>query len=339
MENRRYGARALLMGIAIGVTLTAGASRSVAHAQNVSLPKIAASVNGELITESAFYERLQRVRAQDFIASVNPLQLRGETAGQIVLTSMINEKLIVQWATKTGQMPSDAEVAAEVETLKKQPGLADAIKAGAVTEENLRYDVTVQRARFNLATTAASVTPQEVEAWYKAHQANYTTPERWGLAAVRTSKPDSLPKIAAAIKANKPFPDIVKEYSEDSKNKETGGMLGVVSAADNNVPAPIREAVKKLKVGEITPAIKFDLASGPEKTPGTVWLFVRLVSKEPEKVRPFEDVKSQAERLALLEKAGGYQVADKKIATFREQSKIQISLPAYQSLAPKPKTT
>ena len=40
---------------------------------------------------------------------------------------------------------------------------------------------------------------------------------------------------------------------------------------------------------------------------------------------------------ALLEKAGGIQVADKKIIQFRQQSDIRIKLPGYDSLLASPK--
>src|ERR1043166_2357563 len=57
--------------------------------------KIAATVNGEAITEAAFYERLQFARAQEFIVSINPPVLKAEPAGQLILNAMINERLLL----------------------------------------------------------------------------------------------------------------------------------------------------------------------------------------------------------------------------------------------------
>lgn len=321
----RVGGLMILMGLLSGGARAQGSD------------KIALSVNGEFVTEAEFYERLQRVRAQDFIASVNPLQMRGENAGQIVLNSLINERLILQWAAKTHQMPTDAEVNDELETLKKRPDVTQAIANNMVKEETLTYDIRVQRARFNLATTAASVTPQEVEAYYKAHVADYTTPERWGLAIIRTAKPPDVAKIQTDLKAGKPFAELAKAYSEDDRTKASGGQLPPIAAKDPALPAPIREAVKTLKIGEVSPPIKIEFEATANRPKVPVWWFVRLTSKEPEAVRAFADVKPQVERLALLERAGGFKVADAKIADYRKQSEIKIRLPGYQGFASPPK--
>ncbi|MBC7527337.1 MAG: hypothetical protein H7308_07280, partial [Chthonomonadaceae bacterium] len=47
--------------------------------------KIVATVNGDPILFSEFVERIQRIKAQDFIVSTNPLQVRNGTAGQLTL--------------------------------------------------------------------------------------------------------------------------------------------------------------------------------------------------------------------------------------------------------------
>ena len=68
-----------------------------------------------------------------------------------------------------------------------------------------------------------------------------------------------------------------------------------------------------------------------------VWWFLRMSHREPAATQPFAVVKTQAEQAALLEKAGGMQVADKKIYDFRQVSDIKINLPGYEVLIPKPK--
>lgn len=306
------------------------------RAQSQADSKIALTVNGEAITTDEFYARLQRLSARDFIASINPVRFVNETSGQLVMNSLINERLFLQWAAKTNQMPTDAEILAEVEGLKKQPAIAQLLSIGLLTEDALKFDVRVQRARFNIATTAASVSPKDVETYYKAHLTDYTTPERWGLAALRTSKPDAVAKIEADLKAQKSFSDVVKTYSEDARTRNSGGVLGTVASNDTGLPAPIRDAVKTLKLGEVSPPIRIDVETSPGKKTA-IWWFIRLTSKDPPSVRPFEEVKTQVERLALLEQAGGIQVADKKIADYRKQANITINLPGYQNLLPPPK--
>lgn len=333
-QSRR---RSLVRGagaFALGLVLMGGAA---GRAQN-SGDKIALTVNGEIVTEVEYFDRMQRLRAQDFIVTLTPLQVISDTAGQLTVNRLINERLIMQWAVKTNQMPSDAEVESEIENLKKLPDVAKALEAKTVTEELLRYSVRVERARFNIATTAASVSPQEVEAFYKARIADFTTPERWSLAIIRTAKPGDLPKIQAELKAGKPFADVAKTYSDDERTKNQGGQLPVLSAKNNTLPPIIRDAAKTLKTGETSAPLKIETEQGMGKPRLALWFFLRMTNKEPEKVRPFAEVKTQCERLALLERAGGYATADKKIADYRKQSQIKVSLPGYESLSTPPKT-
>ena len=310
------------------------------NAQTPGADKIAATVNGETIMEGEFYERLHRVRGQDFIVSLNPPALRNETAGQLVMETLVTERLMVQWATKTKQIPTDAEVNEEFENQKKLPTVVKALADKQITEERLRHNVRIQLIRFNLTTTAVSLSATEVEAYYKAHIANYSTPEKWGLAVLMTRKALDLPKIQADVKADKPFAEIVKTYSEHTATKDKGGALGVVAATDPKLPTPLRDAVKNLKVGDVTPPIKMEASQGPNKPKVTVWWMLRLMSKEAGTMQEFATIRKQVERTALLERAGGYQVVDKKMTEFRKTSKLVIAMPGYEKLfdTPPPKT-
>lgn len=299
-----------------------------------SADPIVATVNGDAIPMSEFFERLQRVRAQDFIVTVNPLTVKNLNAGQLLLDQMINERLTLQWASKTNQMPTDAEVLAELNRLKAQPSVGQALARHEMSEDTLKYGLRYTRARFNLATTAVSVSPDEVQKYYQEHLSNYSIPERWNLLALSTRKSADLPKIQADLKAGKPFADVVKSYTEDPNILAKGGDLGQVSSTDPNLPAPIKDAVKTLKDGQTSPPVRLDLEPAPGKPKITVWWIMRLVKREPATTRPFADVKTQAEQALMLERAGGIQVADKKIADFRALSDIKINLTGYEMLVP-----
>src|SRR5262249_6137728 len=156
------------------------------------------------------------------------------------------------------------------------------------------------------STTGVTASPAEIEAYYKAHIANYTTPDRLTLAVIRVGSAAKAAKVQAELKAGKAFADLAKIYSEDETTKNRGGKMAPVPSNSAALPEPIRKAVAPLKVGEVSPLIKMEviLQQGKPKVP--LWWFVRLVAKEPGKVVPFSEVKEQVERLTVLERAGGY---------------------------------
>ncbi len=328
MTARTYLFYAAKIGLILTIFLiTCGFGTQRAWAQG---EKAAAIVNGEIITEQEFFERLQRLHGQAFVTQGN--QLRAESAGQIVMDAMLSERLTLQAAGKANLLLTDEEVSTELETVKKQPQVINGLTSHAFTEEMLKYDLRVQGARFKLATVGAKVTPEEVEKYYQAHIAEYTIPERWGLSVIRTGSLETLTKIDTDLKSGKSFVDTAKLYSEDEASKAKGGDIGVIFATDTRVPAVLRDAVRPLKLGEITPPVKLEADAGPGKPKLVTWWRLLLKSKEPESVRPFNELKTALERLTLVEKAGGYQVGDKKVAEFRRQSEIKINLPGYDSL-------
>jgi len=296
-----------------------------------------ATVNGEAIALSEFYDRLQHVNVRDFIVTMTPLTVRTQTAGQVLLDRMINERLTLQWAGKTSLMPPDAEVDAEVARAKSQPQVQQAIASHQLSEEVLKLGIRFQKALYNIATTGTTVSPQDVEKYYKDHIASYSSPERISLEAITTTKQPDTAKIQADLKAGKPFVEVLKAYSDDPGLVSRNGVMGTFAATDASIPAPIREAAAPLKDGQFSPPVKLETDPGGGKPKIVVWWIIRMAHREPPAVQPFPAVKAQAEQAALLEKAGGIRVADKKILDFRQLSDIKINLLGYDALIPKQK--
>jgi hypothetical protein len=326
---RKPATRALGMTCALMILLAGPASCPV---QAQGKGKAAATVNSDTITEAELFERLQKLHGQDFVTPTNPPQFRPETAGQIVLGRLIDERLILQAATKANLMPSEAEMKTLWDEYKKQPNVTQALASHTETEDSLKNSIRLNRAMFALATNGVKVTPEEVEVYYKAHIDNYTIQERWDISAIRTLKFENVPKIEGDLKLGKSFEKLVEMYSDDDRSKNFRGALGTFAANDPNLPGAFRDAIKQLKVGDVTPVLKLDLDAGQGKPKQPSWWFLQLTRKEEGGPRPFADVKSQVERLALLDKAGGLPSLDKKILDLRREAQIKINLPGYDAL-------
>ena len=315
--------RRVLGGLGVGCLLLGATLQSQAQ------DKVIASINGEIINQSDFYGRLERLRGQDFVLPTSPPTLRGETAGMIAMNLLLNQHLVMQLAAKLNALPTDAEVDAEMETVLKQDQVKKALADKLVLVEDLKADVKVQLARFKLATVGVTETDAELEEWYNKHKAEYIVPEKWGLSVIRTDKMEDLPKIQMALKSLS-FPTVARSYSQDERTKVNGGSMGLIFPADPNLPETIRSAVRKINVGEVTPPIETEFDQDGKKI--KVWWFVRLDQKDGEVVHPLVEVKTQAMRRAMLEKAGGFKDSDKKLADFRDKAEIKINLPGYEAL-------
>lgn len=328
-KPRRF-AHSLRQGILGGLFLSAATCASAQYGV-IPLDKPVATVNGEAITPEEFLVRLQNVRVQNFVLSANPLRLNeNANAGQIALSLLINERLVLQYAAKTSLLPTDAEVDAEFQTTKKQPNVQQALEKKLFTDAQIKNELRVQKALFNIATINQSITPAEVKDYYDKHPEQWGQPERWKLSLIRVTSQAAADSVAAELKKGTPFATVAAKLSEDAATKANGGDIGTVSSLDRNIPDSIRAAVKTLKVGQYTSAITLatPAASAPEAKP-TI-LFVLLAGKEDSTLKPLDQVRPQAERMALMDKIGGLQTAQKKIDEFRKTSTITVTLPAYQ---------
>ena len=299
---------------------------------SASAQEVVASINNENITQAEFYGRLQKVKGADFLVPTNPPGMRQETAGYILLNSMINERLILQLAAKEALTPTDDEVKADLDPLMNQDSIKKAIHDHLITADEVKYPLMVQTARYNLATTRQKVTAAEIEQFYNDHIESYKSPERWNLSAIRTTKIDDAIKVAKELKSGKTFEETARTYSEDERTRAIGGRIGLIDATDKSLPEEIRRAVRDLRVGQFTDpiAVKFD-AGGANGVTQVYWI-VKLTEKQEANQRQLAEVRHQLERLASLKKAGGLEVADKKILDFRKASIVKINLPGYDAL-------
>jgi parvulin-like peptidyl-prolyl isomerase len=273
------------------------------------------------------------LHGQDFIVNVSPLVLRRESAGGIALNQLINERLLIEWAEKTKSLPSQEELQAELKTVKEQPDVRLILNRGTLTEEQLLYNIKIQLTRFRIATVAVSLDVGEAEAFYKKNIANYSVPERWGLSVIRTMSEARRDTVQKALKAGQEFAEVAKQYSEERTTGTRGGEMGVINAKGSGLPEAVVSAIKEINIGEVTPPIRLEVGKAGQTAKVPAWVFFRLTSRNPEEILPFEKVQKMVERDALLTKAGGYAVTDKKIAEFRYGAKIEVLLHGFGELS------
>jgi foldase protein PrsA len=314
--------------LSLGAALLLGFSSTVS-AQSLNGASPAATVNGETITVDDWIARLQNLRYQDFLLSSNPLRIKPGSAGQIALEGLINTKLVMQYAKKVSLLPSDAEIDAAVKEAKLQPSIIKLLETKAITEEALREDMRRQRALFNVATINKSVTPDEVSRFYAAHPERYGQREEWKIGVIRLSTKANADRVAAELKSGKSFESVASGWSEDPDSKRRGGELGTFAAADPSIPAFIKDAVNKMKVGEVSPLLTSNTGAGGS----VLYFYIKLLDKKEQKLIPFDQVKAQVERAALFEKSGG---GAQKVLELQKDAVIVINIPGYQDMFKKP---
>jgi len=193
--------------------------------------EIVATVNGETISRADLEGQI----------ALLPQQYRQLMSDEMVLQQMIDEKLLLQEATRQGIAPDAAEIEAAYQNLLVQGNLTEAQLAENLATYGLDTDavrqmlarqLTVQMLLNRTVDSQLNVTPAMARAFYDAHRDAFMTGEqvtvRHILIPVTNGTDDAAAKATAEealrkYEAGEDFCALVKEYSKDVGSQATCG--------------------------------------------------------------------------------------------------------------------
>ncbi len=128
--------------------------------------------------------------------------------------------------------------------------------------------------------TNVNVSDDVLKKYYEEHIKDYTEPEKVHAKHILVKTKEDAEKVLAELKKGTKWDDVARKYSIDKSNASKGGDLGTFTRG--RMVKPFEDAVFSMKPGEI---------SGPVKTKYGYHI-IKLISKTPSKVKPFDMVKS-----------------------------------------------
>jgi parvulin-like peptidyl-prolyl isomerase len=312
------------------------------------IEQVLVKVNGEIFTKTDLEARQVQALRQtlgqqvDLRKSPTDAQLRKaleEVTPQIVV-DVVDEILVMQRGRELGYKLSDEQFTSVVENIKKENNIQNdeqlqaALKQEGMTMADLRKNVErsviMQRVQQTEVTGRIAVSEAEMQAFYKTHIGDFTTPESVTLREVFVQLPDGTEAgtpadLAAKKKADDIHERIVAGESleklaaeqSDAPSRANAGLIGPLSLTD--LSPELRKMLQTIKVGEISPVLR--IARG--------YQILKLESFTPAQVVPFEQAREQvserlyaqkrgAELLKFLDKLRGEAIIDFKNAEIKK---------------------
>lgn len=271
------------------------------------LERIIAVVNDEIITEQDLQLMMAPVVAQYRTRFTSAeLEEKLKDARRDFLNKVIEDKLILSEAKRRQVIVKDIEVEDMLSEIRnKFPSREVFLKSledQGLTEKKLWnrfYDqlMTQKLITFEVKSRV-SVSPGEVNAYYKAHPDLFAQGDRVRLQHIlvrvgsRTQEEAKTfaESLAAQIRAGKPFEELAKSYSEGSEAKE-GGEMGWVEKGQ--LLGEIDEKVFALNEGEITVPISSNLG----------YHIFKLAERKKSSLKPLSEVRNKIQDYIFKQKS------------------------------------
>ncbi len=270
------------------------------------IERILAVVNDEIITEQDLQLAMAPVIAQYRTAYAgDEFEEKAKEARREFLNKVIDDKLILSEAKTKKVIVGDAEVD-EMMSETRNKFSSREIFLRAIEEQGLTEKKLWNRFRDQLMTqklvnyevrSKVSVSPGEVNEYYKAHSQEFVQGDRVRLQhiLIRLSQHSEeeakalASKVYDELKQGKPFDELAKTYSEGAEAKE-GGDMGWVEKGQ--LMGEIDEKVFALQEGQLTEPIKSSLG----------YHLFKVVERKQFSVKPLADVRMQIQDIIFKDK-------------------------------------
>jgi len=234
------------------------------------LDRLVAIVNNDIITLHELNTKIREMTGLDPSDMRNQDEQKYLETRQKVLDILIDDRIASQKASELGITITSKEVDSAIERMKRRNGITHEELLAGLKERNLSYESyrkkmeqNLERARLiNLEVNSKIVVRDEkIEAYYKANQKKFTSPEEVHLAAIflkRTNPDDSGDLLKKAqdlidkVGKGADFQEIAKKYSEGPGAKD-GGDLGFFKTSQ--LDEKLSEIAKALPPGGVSKPI------------------------------------------------------------------------------------
>jgi hypothetical protein len=289
-----------------------GASSTGSGAGNLAV------VNGDPVTMEEFNNYLPRKTSVQVQTPQGASEAR--VAGSLGLQAMrdlINQKLLLQIAKDQNVVPTKDDVANE---LKRQtdanPAFVRTLQAAGLSLDQIRSDLLIDLARFNVVTKGITVTKDDVDSYIKANPTQFVNPATATIYWLVIEDKKKKAEVDAALKGGIQFPAVASQFSDVPTAKQDSGAYP--TKIISQMPAKLQSVIGTMAAGKTTDWI--------QDGQNAVKFF--LQSKTPEsKLEITEQVREQVRR--RLAEMRGQQANDlgKTIQDRLKAAKVDVSVP------------
>ena len=216
-----------------------------------------------------------------------------------VMTFLLRSTWLELEANQSDINITDAQVKAEFDKARKQAfptakQYADFLKSSGQTEADLlfrqRSQMLEKKITEKVQKDAKNVSPEDISAYYKKNQAQFTQPATRDLNVILTKTEAEANKAKAALAGGASFASVANQYSIDATSKKVGGKLPAV--AQGSQEGAFDKAIFSAPLNKV---------AGPVKTSLGYYVF-QVTNETPKKVQTEAQAQKTIKQIVVSEK-------------------------------------
>lgn len=227
-----------LLYIGIGVLAATAIFMMVAFSGDETV----AAVGDTEITKEALYDKM--------VAS----------AGAATLDAMISNEVVNQEADKADvkvtQEELDAEMAVYEESYGGAEALEQALASSGMSIDDLKEEMETYLKVEKIVGPDIEITDEQMSAFFEENKDSFEQPSQVEASHILVATQEEADDVKAKLDDGGDFAELAAEYSTDTANAESGGVLGAFGAGE--MAPEFEEAAFSMEVDEISKPVKTD---------------------------------------------------------------------------------
>lgn len=294
--------------------------------------KVVARIKSAPITEKELADRTMRFNSN--------LQGSGLDAGGTTLFRMMRELLVDQCAADKKLTPTpEAVLKMEAIFRRTQPGIADALSDGSISEEDLMRQVRLTMEEFAIGTDGAKAEDKDVQAEYdkQLKTGNLKYPETWTIRTLRANDEATAEQVLEQLKRTPDFAQAATRFlGATALSAITAGRES--SFPVQSLPPALKEALTPLSPGQFAAKpILLPIPNQQTQTVDNAYIVAQLVKKQPEVVPKLEDIRPLLERNVIQNSHPQWsEHKEEVVAQYTldavQKGEVQINIKRYEKL-------
>lgn len=211
--------------------------------------------------------------------------------GKETLQTLVNSAVMENASKDYKIKVSDEEIDLEIALLRTAQDDTDTT-IQTLTNEELRQEILDQLILEKVLTKDVIINDDQVNTYYEENQSLYNIPTTYRTSMIIVESLEEANRVLKELENGSDFSVLAREHSLDTNSASLGGDIGFITTSQSNVDKGIQEAVKGLKVQDVSkPFVMNDGRYG----------VVMVNEINDGKSFTYEEVKGHIERVIALE--------------------------------------